>query len=169
MQFSFHTCKSCQNKNCWQGRGEIWSTYNADQRAKFVHLLWKPVWKFITKLVRQLLYKQSFYCHTCTYQTYKRSPQKVLYLIFCNNITHNILSVINSNSINRWIMNKLWEVNTKEYSSVIRRNTQLINIRTWMNLTYSLLTERRQIPQSIVWFHLYKYLKLAKWIYSERN
>lgn len=52
---------------------------------------------------------------------------------------------------------------------MIRRINQLLNITTRMNLTYSMLIKRRQISESTVDFHLYKYLKLAKLIYGDRN
>lgn len=64
-------------------------------------------------------------------------------------------------STGEWI-NKPWYTYTTEHYSAIKRNEQLIHLRTWMNLRYIMVKWKKPDLGCKRWFHLQWYSRKGK-------
>lgn len=117
-----------------------------------IQLIWKTIWPFLKKLNIYLPYDS--HCIP------RYLPTKTMN-IHCSIICDRPKLETTQMTTSRWKENKLWYIHTMEYCLTMRRNGQLIDSTTWMNLRIIILSERSQTKKGThtVWFLWYRILE----------
>lgn len=114
------------------------------RKCKVEQILWKTLCQFLMKLNIPLPTDPAI----LFLKQMKTCPQKDLY----KNV-HSSLNLMAPNqkppkcpSANEWI-SKMWHICTREHCSAVKRQEQLIQRTTWMDLTDIVLSESSQIQR----------------------
>ena len=94
--------------------------------------LWKTVWQFLTKLNILLPYNPAT-ALLCIYpKELKTCPHKNMHMDVYSSFTHNCQNLDTTKLFfSKWMINKLWYIQTMEYYSVVRRSELLSHKKTW--------------------------------------
>ena len=132
--------------------GRMWATLiHCWWECKMVQPLWKMVWEFLTKLNIILPYDSVIVLFHIYPKGLKTCPYKNLHTDVHSSFTYNCQTSKQPRcpSVGEWI-NELWYIQTMEYYLVRKRNELSNHEKTWSNLKFILLSERRQ-SEKVLW------------------
>ena len=131
--------KKTNNNKCWQRCEETGTLTHCWQKCKMVQPLQKIRWQFLKKLYIELLHNSAISPLGIDPREMKTCPHKNLYTDIHSRIVKKWKQPKNPST--EECTNKILFIYIMEYYSAIKRNKELRNATTWMNLE-NMLSER---------------------------
>ena len=127
--------QNTDNTKHWQGCGARGILTHCWWEWKMVQPLQKTVWQFLTKLNILLPYNPAT-ALLCIYpKELKTCPHKNMHMDVYSSFTHNCQNLDTTKLFfSKWMINKLWYIQTMEYYSAVKRNELSSHVKTFRKL-----------------------------------
>ena len=125
------------NTKCWQGCGATGTFIHFWYKCKIVHIPWKRVWQFLTKLNILLPYDSAItLCGICPREL-KTGPQENQHIDIVGSLINNCQNFQATKiSISRLMDKKTVVYPTREHFSLLKRNELSSHEKTWRKLQW---------------------------------